>query len=900
MRMLIQRLLLLLPWRRRAAERDMRAELRAIAAMADPRELGNLTVAAEDVRTQWGWIGLEQTAQDVRYAIRTLRKAPGFTLAAVASLAIGIGANTALFTLTDSVMWKLLPIDDPEHLLTVSQQTADGVTSGFTYPQYEIFRDQGGALDLAAYGNARLDVSVSGSDEPTVGAHLVTGRYFPLLGLRPAAGRLFNETDDRVMMGHPVAVLSHRYWQGRFAGDPAVIGRSITVAGLPFTIVGVAPAEFFGVEVGQSPDLYLPVMMQPGLLPTNGNLLETPDVYATWLQLVGRLKPGVSLEQAPARLNALAGHPATEWRVRNKFSGQFEETRLVVRSAAAGLSDLRRQFSQPLFVLLGVAGLVLLIACANVGHLLLARSATRRSEFALRLALGAGRARVMRQVIVEGLVLAGVGAVVGVALAYWSAPALVAFASAGQTSVMLNLLPDLRVLAFTTVVSILAGLLFASAPAFRAARADQSPARLDAGRSARTVADRGPGKTLVVIQVALSVVLLVTAGQFVRTLQNLYRHDSNIDLDRVVVVRLEPRGSGRRTPANAPVFDRTYRELVARVEALPGVRSASLARSSPLGPSTLSFPIVLPSGGDPIRLQATIVYPRYFATIGVPIVKGRDFNEDDLRPGAAHAVIVNDAFVREILNDGEPLGTAHGIAIGLLKAFRPAQGPAATGRGEPINIVGVVKDSRFPGLRDETPPRVYQTYLQANTGFGPMVLHVRATRDSAEIVRPVTDLVRPIEREVPMATVHTLADEVNAALARERLLAALAGIFGLVALSLISVGLYGLMAFSVSRRTPEIGIRIALGATRPSGRWLVGRQALGIVLAGVAIGIPAAWIAGRLASRQLSSLLYKVTSTDPATMALATIVLVVVAMSAGLLPARRAVRIDPAVALRND
>ena len=882
------------------AERDMRDELRAIAAMADPRELGNLTIAAEDVRAQWGWVRLEQTAQDVRYGIRTLRKAPGFTLAAVASLAIGIGANTALFTLIDSVMWKLLPIENPEHLLTVGQQTPDGLTSGFTYQQYEIFRDHGGALDLAAYGYARLDVNIFGSDEPTVEVHLVTGKYFPLLGLRPAAGRFFDERDDRIAMGHPVAVLSHRYWQGRFAGDPSVIGRPITIAGLPFTIVGVAPAEFFGVEVGQSPALYLPVMMQPGLLPMNGGLLANPGVFSTWLRLVGRLKPGVSLDQAPARLNALAGNPATEWRVRNKFSGQFEDTRLVVHSAATGLSDLRRQFSQPLFVLLGVAGLVLLIACANVGHLLLARSATRRSEFALRLALGAGRARVMRQVLVEGLVLAGAGAAVGIALAYWAAPALVAFASAGRTGIVLNLSPDLRVLAFTTIVSILGGLVFASAPAFRAARADQSATgRLDPGRTARIVADRGPGRMLVVMQVALSVVLLVAAGHFVRTLQNLYRHDSSIDLDRVLVVRVEPRGSGRRTTANTPVLDRTYRELLARVETLPGVRSASLARSSPLEPSTLGFPIALPSGGDPLRLQSTIVYPRYFATVGVPIVKGRDFNEDDLRPGAERAVIVNETFVREILNGGKPLGTAHGVAVGLLKAFRP-QGAPATGRGEPLNIVGVVNDSRFPGLRGETPPRVYQTYLQASTGFGQMVLHVRAVRDIAEIVRPVSDLVRPIDREVPMANVHTLADEVNAALGRERLLAALAGIFGLVALSLISVGLYGLMAFSVSQRTSEIGIRVALGATRSSVGWLVGRQALGIVLSGIAIGIPAAWIAGRLASRQLSSLLYNVTSTDPATMALATVMLVTVAMCAGLLPARRAVRIDPAVALRNE
>jgi putative ABC transport system permease protein len=896
MRMFFRRLLLLLPWRRRALERDMQDELRSIREMAAPGELGNLALAAEDARAQWTWVRLEQTAQDIRYAIRTLVKAPGFTLAAVLSLSIGIGANTALFTLINTVMWKLLPVDDPEHLLTLEQQTATGTFSGFTYQQYEIFRGAGTGLDLAAYGYARVDVSIDGRDEPTADAHLVTGRYFPLLGLHAAAGRLLDETDDRAVMGHPFAVLSYPYWQRRFDGDRSVVGRTMTIAGHAFTIVGVAPAEFFGVDVGVSPSLYLPVMMQPALLPSNGSLLENPNVYFTWLRLIGRLQPGASVPQAQTRLNALAG-TAAEWRVRGKFSGQFEDVRLVVSSAAAGLSDLRRQFSRPLFVLLGVSGLVLLIACANVGHLLLARSAARRSEFALRLALGASRARVMRQVLVEGLVLAAAGATTGALLAYWAAPALVTYASAGQAPVILSLSPDLRVLAFTTSVAIVAGLLFASAPAIRAARADRSTAgRLDiaGGRGG----GRGPSRMLVVVQVALSAVLLVGAGHFVRTLQNLYRHESSIDLDRVIVVRLEPLGSGRRTAANAPILDRAYRELLARVEALPGVRSASLARSSPLGPSTLGFAIVPPGGGDTLRTSSTIVYPNYFSTIGIPIVKGRDFSEDDLRAGAPRVVIVNEAFVREILGGREPLSTGHGVTVPPPRAVPQAR--VAERPGEPVDIIGVVKDSRFPGLRESPPPMVYQTFLQANTGFGQMVLHVRASRDRTEVLRPVTDLVRAIERNVPLANVHALADEVNAALARERLVATLAGIFGLVALALISVGLYGLMAFTVSRRTSEIGIRVALGATRSSVRWLVARQALGIVGAGLAIGIPAAWIAGRLASNQLSSLLYGVTSTDPATMVVAIVVLAVVAACASLLPAQRAVRIDPVVALRNE
>ena len=891
--MFLKRLGYLLPWRRRAAERDMQEELRTIAAMADPRELGNLTLAAEDARAVLGWTRLEQTGQDLRYAIRTLRKSPAFTVTAGLSLAIGIGANTALFTLINSVMWKQLPVSDPDRLLTIGRQPQKGpVTHGFTYQQYEIFRDRGQALDLAAYSHRRLDATIDGRVEPTLDVHLVTGEYFPILGLRPAIGRLFDESDDRVPVGHPVAVLSHTYWQRRFGGETGVLGRSITVGSLPFTIVGVTPPEFFGVEVGVSPSLYLPVMMQPAVLPMYGSLLENPNVTSMWLSVIGRMKAGVPLEQAGARLNALGGTPETEWRTRNKFTKQLEDSRLVVISAAAGLSGLRRQFSEPLFILLGVAGLVLLIACANVGHLVLARSATRRSEFALRLALGASRGRVVRQVLVEGLVLTGFGAAAGIALAYWTAPALVQFASASQQPVILDLSPDLRVLAFTAAVSIVAGVLFSSAPAIRTSRADQSSHGTgDLGRTRHAGSEPGVGKALVILQVALSVVSLVGAGLFVRTLQNLNRHERGIDLERVIVAPLEPRGSGQRTPANAPTLDRAYRDLLARVEALPGVRSASLARSSPLGPSTLAFLVMLPTGGDVIRLQGSIVYPRYFETMGFPIVRGRDFNEIDLRPNAPRAVLVNEAFVREFLPGQEPLGIGHGVREPLF-----GRGPVKP--GAPLNIVGVVKDSGLPALREATPPRVYETFLQANTGFGQMVLHVRAARDSDDIMRPIVAIVQEIARDVPMAPVHTLASEVSDALVRERLVATLSTVFGLVALALICIGLYGLMAFTVARRTPEIGIRIALGATRSDVRRLVGRQTLGIVLAGLAIGVPVAWIAGRLASRTLSSLLYEVTSTDPVTIAIATVVLVLVTMAAGVLPARRAARIDPAIALR--
>jgi putative ABC transport system permease protein len=543
--MLWRRLGYLLPWRRRAAERDMQEELQSIADMADPRELGNLTLAAENARAEWGWTRLEQSLQDLRYAIRTLGRNPGFTSAAVLSLAIGIGANTALFTLIDTVMWKLLPVRDPETLLALGQQYRTRLSNGFTYQQYELIRDHTQVMDLAAYSGVRLNVTIDGTIEPTVNGALVTGDYFPLLGVRPAVGRVFAREDDRVPAGHPVVVLSDQCWKRRFGGDPAVLGKQISISGVPFDIVGVTPPEFFGAEVGTAPQLYVPVMMQPTVMPMTVNLLDRPNVYSDWLRVLGRLKPGVSSGQAAARLDALAGVPETDWRPRNKFTGEVEDVRLVVSSAATGLSELRRQFSQPLFILLGATGIVLLISCANVGNLVLARSATRRHEFALRLALGAGRSRLMRQVFVEGFVLSAFAGLAGIALAWWATQTLVAYASVGQGAVVLNLSPDLRVLAFTAVMSMLAALLFSSVPALRASRVDVSPyCRRD---FVRTRPASGPGRALVIVQVALSLVLLVGAGLFVRTLQNLNRHDADVDQSRVLVVRVEPRGGTIRS-----------------------------------------------------------------------------------------------------------------------------------------------------------------------------------------------------------------------------------------------------------------------------------------------------------------------------------------------------------------
>ncbi len=497
--MLWRRLAYLLPWRRRAAERDMRDELRSIAEMAGPGELGNLTLAAEDARAQWGWTRLEQTGQDLRYALRTLRKSPAFTATAVLSLALGIGANTALFTLIDAVTWRMLPIRDPETLLLLGQRQGPAVDNGFTYQQYEVIRDHNRGLALAAYGRARLNVSIDGRPEPTSEGQLVSGRYFSLLGVAPAAGRALGPDDDRVPSGHPVAMISYGYWKRRFALDPAVVGHPIALSGMLFTIVGVTPPEFFGVEVGTSPDLFVPVMMQPVVMPVSENLLVDPINRVSWIRIVARLALGVSAPQAQAALASLA--PEAEWRPRTKRGEVETDVTLALTPAATGLSDLRNQFSAPLRILMGVVGIVLLIACANTGNLVLARSATRRSEFAVRLAVGASRSRLIRQVLVEGLVLASLAGACGIGLAYAATRVLVTYVSAGRSPVTLDLVPDARLLAFTAVVSLLSGLLFGSVPAFRASRLDMSATgRKDLGGTRHAVGGLQPGRWLVARQ----------------------------------------------------------------------------------------------------------------------------------------------------------------------------------------------------------------------------------------------------------------------------------------------------------------------------------------------------------------------------------------------------------------
>jgi predicted permease len=882
--MLWRRLAYLLPWRRRAAERDIQEELRSLAAIAGPGELGNLTLAAEDARAALGWTRLEQAGQDLRYAARTLRRSPSFTIAAVLSLALGIGANTALFTLFNAVSWRMLPVREPESLLLLAQQnrTEPGRSGfGFNYQQYRLIRDHNQVLDLAAYSPVRLNVAIDGRAEPPGEGLLVSGRYFPLLGVAPALGRALGPDDDLAPLAHPVAMISHAYWARRFGLDPAVLGRQLSLSGVPFTIVGIAPPGFFGVEVGSSPDLIVPLMMQPAVMPVSENLLADPRNMVPWLHVFGRLKPGVSPQQASASLSTLA--ESAEWRPVDKRTNRVMDVTLVLASASTGLSDLRSEFSTPLRILLGVVAIVLLIACANVGTLALARSAARRSEFAVRLALGASRGRLARQVLVEGLVIAALAGACGIALAYLATHTLVTYVSAGRTPIVLDLRPDGRVLAFTAAVAALAGVLFSSVPALRASRIDSSRhGAKDLASTRHAAGARRCGHWLVVVQVALSLVLLIAAGLFMRSLLNLRGLELGMDPRQVVTVQVEPRGSDQRNlPGVIDRLDATYRDLLARVEQIPGVVSASLARTGPTSPIGFGGKVTT-AAGQQAEASILMVYPNYFATMGLTVLSGRDFDESDLRPGAPLVALANEAFVRRVPGGQGALGP----------------GAVLTADGQQVEIVGIVRDSRFPSLRIAPEPTLYQTFRQTRSGRGQMVLHVRVAGRAGAVIPAIRDAVQRIDGDVPTFDVRTVAEQLDAAFIQDRLIATLASLFGAVALVLVSVGLYGLMSFTVRRRTPEIGVRMALGAAGSDVGWLILRQTLTLVLFGIAVGVPAAWVAARLSRQPLP--LFALTATDPATFAAAIGALVLVGMAAGWLPARRAARIDPIVALRND
>ena len=824
---------------------------------------------------------------DILYAFRGLLKRPGFTAIAVLTLALGIGANTAIFSVVNATLMRPLPVKDPERLVFVFNGPAGSV---FSYPDYAALRDQNNVFDgLLAWGGITASLNSNDQTDLVTGA-IVSGNFFETLGVRAQLGRVISTEDDKTPGAHPVAVISQGLWQRRFAGDPNVVGRQLLLNGNTFTVIGVLPAGFDGLQLGVTRDLYVPLMMQATMRPPRAGYSGemNPDLLNVrgnrWLFSVGRLKPGVTEEQAQASLALIAK--------------QLEETYPVNRNRGVSVSAFsetsdpagRRQLSSVARLLMGVVGIVLLIACANVANLLLARSSARTKEIAVRLAIGATRWRIVRLLLTEGVLLATLGGAAGLLLAWWTARSLSAAPPpTGALPITPQFSIDTRVLLFTLGLSLLAGIVFGLAPALRASRPALVPAlKDDAALFFERTRTFGLRNLLVITQVALSVVLLIAAGLFLRSLRQAQTIDPGFDAENVVAVPLNI-NLLRYTKAQGREF---YRQVVERVEAIPGVESASLARVAAVsgGSSVRSLLIEGRAGsnnqfrsegggaapGDNESVSSNVIGPRYFQTMGIGLLQGRDFNSQDTEDHPP-VVIVNEAFVRRHFPSED--------ALGKRLSFNGQEGPWR-------EIVGVVRTSKYFSLGEAPTPVAYLP-LQQNHETG-MILHVRAKVDPSTIAAAIRNEAQAIDRNVPVVNPERMSDRVMNSLYAARMGAILLAVFGGLALLLASIGLYGVMAFAVSRRTREMGIRVALGARPGDVFRLVLRQGMTLVITGLVLGL----IVAALVTRLLASFLYGVSTTDAFTFTAIPVLLAGVAFLACYVPARKATRVDPLVALR--
>ena len=831
----------------------------------------------------WTWTLLERLWQDLRYAVRTLRHNPGFTAAAILSLALGIGANTAIFSLLRALVFRPLPVARPGELVqltyTFPTTSPDNWNVFFDYPHLERFREQAHTVAgiLATTGTGRMNLTFRGTSALAYG-EVCTGGYFSVLGLAPQAGRLFASEDDRP--GVALAVLSDSYWRNRFGADPSLIGGAITLNQIPFTVVGVAPRGFAGIRVGGDPDVWVPMRALDRLSPDPQRWTAS---FTSWLAIAARLRPGVTPAQAQAELDVLHRQliaeqlPFSEMRGRESTQRFVRESRLVLRDAASGTySGLREDYELPLKLLMGVAGMVLLVASANVASLLLARASNRRREIAVRLAIGAGRGRVVRQLLTESIVLAGAGGVLAMAMAWWGSTALVRMISTGPAPV-LDVRLDWSIFAFTAAVSLATGIVFGLAPALRGTRVDPGPALKDGARQANRSA-AAIDRLLVVGQVALSVVLITGAGLFVRTLYGLRGVNLGYDPGKVLMFSVDAKLAGYPAERRSGV----YREILDRLRTLDDVRDAAATIVRPVDDQFDLIDLVNEIDGRQLPDRANIhvvwnsISPGYFSTMRTPILAGRDFDLRDTE-GAAPVVIVNQAFAAAAFPGINPLG--HKVAF--------------------ATIIGVAQDSRYKGALDQARPELFHPLFQhgrdmeSRWAFASFELRYRS---GANLMDGVRREVAAVDRNLPVFRARTLEEQAAQSMLRERLLALLSSFFGGLALLLACLGLYGLMAFAVVRRTGEIGIRLALGARRDHILWLVLREILVLTGAGLAAGIPLALWSARYAR----SLLFGVGAADPLTVAGAAVLLIAIAAFAGYLPARRALGIDPMAALRSE
>jgi len=980
-------------------ERGMAPEEARYAAV---RKFGNVTRVKEETREVWSFIWLEQLLQDVQFGLRMLRKSPGFAAVAILTLALGIGANTAIFSLIDAVMLRALPVENPSQLallkwsarnqpnihgymtsgdcpLNVMPGAANPYGCSFSEPMFrEIAQANIFAATTAFANSGRLNLTGNGP-ATVINGQLVSGEFFHTMGLKAAAGRLFEAADDKPSAA-PVAVLNYGYWQSAFGGSRDIVGRTIELNNVPFTVVGVAEQKFTGITPGSDYDVWLPLSDAQRITDDIFWRNRSSDVGSWWLTIVGRLKPGTELASAQAAVNGLfqnemlhgaaplfhggemplgaGGPPGRGPGSDQKFHGAMpppaggtgpgrarvpvqqapggavpvpreaaggsmpksagktpvilpappgaapgdgpktlstaaDNPQVTLLPAQTGLIGRRSDYSNPLYVLMLAVGIILLIACANVAGLMLARAAARQKEMAVRLALGAGRARVVRQLLTESVMLSVLGGVLGILFAYWGAHAIVSFVSSNQTRPLgFATGVDLRVLGFTVTISLLTGILFGIAPTFRGARVDLTPALKDGERSSGSSAHASRkwfsiGNALVVAQVALAIVVLVGAGLLVRTLQNLRSIDVGFDSHNILVFGIDPTLIGYK----GAQVDAFYRDLQGRLAATPGVKSASYSilplLSDRLGITGFHWP------GTPqdqtSMADGLSVGPNFFATMHIPFLAGRDFNASDFKVSAANSgvtpssartpLIVNQAFVQKYLGKENPIGKQFG------EMGAAADHPAFPG----YEIIGVVRDAKYNNLRREINATMYTPQSAGGASF-----ELRTAADPEAILPTIREVVAQVSTNLPLFEVKTESQQIDRLLFQERLVARLAGFFGLLALVLACVGLYGLLSYEVSRRTREIGIRLALGAQRERVLKLVLGQGIVLAIAGAALGIGVAL--GVM--RYLAAMLYDVHANDPVTLIGVAVLLTLVALAACYIPARRAMRVDPMVALR--
>jgi predicted permease len=896
-------------WRRKRREAELDEELRSHlemaaqvrmergdtakeAARAARREFGGVELVREVTRDVWGWRWLRDLPDDARYGMRILLKNPGFTAVAVLTLALGIGANTAIFSLMNAIVLRTLPVKDPSQLVLFGAGKWGGIMDEVPYRSWQLFSYpfyRGVQADNSVFSDVTAVSSMSNGVHGTIGesteteaidVRLVSGTYFSVLGVNPILGHAFTADDDRIPGGSPVAVASHAWWKRRFGGDPSILGTKMSIGSTVYTVIGVAPEEFFGTTVGESPDVWIPLSMEevlpPGWKGLNDKLFQS-------LYIIARRKPDATVEQAQASVNVLFKQAVRELAGPQPTKKQLDDIQhafIELTPAATGLSKLRAQFSKPLRVLMVAVGLVLLIACTNIANLLLARATNRQREIAVRMSMGAGRSRVIRQLLTESFLLATLGAILGVALATWAIKLLPLIVFAGPQPLQtlpVDVAPDSHVLAFTLLISLATPLLFGMAPAWRAARVELNYS-LKQGRSQAPV--HSPlAKALIVAQVALSLVLLVGAGLFLRTLVNLTNVDTGFNKDSVLLFQIEPASGGYKEDAR---LGRLYDEIEQQVSAVPGVHAASFSMFT-FNQGSWSEDAWAQEESPEAKSNREILYNKvgrgFFSTMGLPLVTGRTFGPQD-NANSPKVAVINETMARRFFPNESPLG----------RTFRFG-GPDTRAENDKI-VIGIVKDAKYMALKERAWPAAY---LPSSQEVGYLWdFEVRFSGDAASTSVAVRQTIREIDPRLPVSAVGTLAEQVAHSVVDQRLTAQLSSIFSLVAVFLACIGIYGLMSYAAVHRTNEIGIRVALGAQQRQVLKLIMREGFILAVMGVAVGIALAF----LLTRFLTSLLFGVQPFDPLTFASVALLLTLIALAACYLPARRAMRVDPVVALR--